>query len=242
MNRLEDIIYPHQAAEIVPPDILRMNIKRIIILPRPDGVDDYQELVSADFQVPRGQHRVVCGAARACGGDCQPRQRAGFITHAIDPDTGKVDMQHYLEPQGALMAEITGEAHTDAVLEIEISKVKAEVRGGIASWDDRKEPVASTMARALTPIPGLAKGWVYAASVDMKLWDPTGKLLWRKRRGFATLGEESGLSGKYRERPLKEVYGNSAFMQQWLVDMLSQLAPPVHGVEPNSQPAQSPRL
>jgi hypothetical protein len=70
----------------------------------------------------------------------------------------------------------------------------------------------------------------------MNLWSQSGKLLWKKRRGFAVLAVQSGMAGKYRERPLKEVYDNSDAMQRWLIDTLSQLAPPVHGTLPTSAP------
>jgi hypothetical protein len=231
VNQLEDIVYPQRAAEIVPPDALRLNIKRLIILPRPNGVDDYQQLVDA----------ISKYLADNAGWYVAPPDLAIEIAShtngptssldAVDTDSGKVDMQRYLAPQRELMTAITAQSHTDAVLEIDIVKVKAEVRSGYASWDDMKENVMSRTVRALTPLPGLGKGWVYAVSADMKLWDPNGKLLWRKRRGFAALGVQSGLSGKYRERPLKEVYANSSAMQNWMVDTLSQLAPPVHGTE-----------
>jgi hypothetical protein len=37
------------------------------------------------------------------------------------------------------------------------------------------------------------------------------------------------MGGKYRERPLKEVYDDNAAMQRWLLGTLSQLAPPTKG-------------
>jgi hypothetical protein len=76
----------------------------------------------------------------------------------------------------------------------------------------------------------LDKGWVFAVTADMNLWSQSGKLLWKKRRGFAVLAVQSGMGGKYRERPLKEVYDDNAAMQRWLIDTLGQLAPPVKGV------------
>ena len=47
VNLLEDIVYPTKAAEFVPPDLIRDQIRRIIILPRPEGVDDSPGLVKA---------------------------------------------------------------------------------------------------------------------------------------------------------------------------------------------------
>ena len=114
------------------------------------------------------------------------------------------------------MMTIADQTHSDAVLEVRIVKVKATVRSGIASWDDMTEPVCPGKPAASTPWEGLGKGWVYAATADMNLWSQTGKLLWKKRRGFAALGVQSGIELKYHERPLSEVYDDSGEMQRWL--------------------------
>ena len=161
---------------------------------------------------------------------------------AIDPNTGEVDMQRYLESQRSLMTTIAEETRSDAVLEVSVIKVKAKVRASIASWDDMTEPVASRKSRALSPLAGLGgNGWVYAATADMNLWSQNGKLLWKKRRGFAVLGVQSGMGSKYRERPLTEVYVDSGAMERWLEGTLSQLAPPLKGT-PAGTPQTSPEL
>jgi hypothetical protein len=82
---------------------------------------------------------------------------------------------------------------------------------------------------------------VYAATADMNLWSHTCKLLWKKGRGFAVLGVQSGMGSKYRERPLMEVYQGSDAMQRWLEGTLDQLAPPVK-VTPVGPPQVSPEL
>ena len=157
---------------------------------------------------------------------------------AIDPNTGEVDMQRYLQPQRSLMTTIAEETRSDAVLEVSVIKVKAKVRASVASWDDMTEAVASRKSRVLSPLAGLGgNGWVYAATAEMNLWSQTGKLLWKKRRGFAVLGMQSGMGSKYRARPLTEVYVDSGAMQRWLEGTLGQLAPPL-----KETPAGTPRL
>ena len=161
---------------------------------------------------------------------------------AIDPNTGEVDMQRYLASQRSLVMTIAADTRSNAVLEVRVIKVKADVRASVASWDDMTEPVASRKSRAFSPIGGLeGKGWVYAATAEMNLWSPTGKLLWKKRRGFAVLGVKSGMGSKYRERPLTEVYQNNDAVERWLEGTLGQLAPPVKAA-PTGPSQLSPEL
>jgi hypothetical protein len=227
VNHLEDIVYPHNGTFIAR-DLIQENIKRIIILPRVEDVDDSQGLINAIstyladnagwFVAPPELALEIASRAKASASPLD----------AINPDTGDVNMQGYLEPQRSLMTTITQASRTDAVLEVQVVKVKANVRGSVASWDDMTEPVASRKSRTLSPFGAMeSKGWVDAATADMSLWSHTGKLLWKKRRGFAVLALQSGITAKYRPRPLTEVYANSDAMQRWLGDTLGQLAPPV---------------
>ena len=229
VNHLEDIVYP-KAGTFVPTDLMRENIKRIIILPRPEGVDNSQGLMLA----------ISKYLADNTGWFVAPPELAVEITSrtkvstspldAIDPNTGEVDMQRYLEPQRGVMTTIADETRSDAVLEVRVIKVKAKVHASVASWDDMTEAVASRKSHAFSPLGELSgNGWVYAATAEMNLWSKTGKLLWNKRRGFAVLGMQTGMGSKYRERPLTEVYEDSAAMQRWLERTLDQLAPPSKG-------------
>lgn len=237
MNYLEDIVYPNQGGTFVPKSQILENIKRIIILPRPEDVENTQGLISAIskyltdsagwFVAP--PELAVEVASRVKGPISAP--------DAIDSDTGQVDMQRYLEFQRAMMTAIAQQTRSDAVLEVRIVKVKASVRSGIASWDDMTEPVTSRKARTLTSWERVGDGWVYAVTAEMNLWSQTGTLLWKKRRGFAVLGMQSGIKLKYRERPLNEVYDDSAAMQRWLEETLGQLAPLIR-----QSPAESPRI
>jgi hypothetical protein len=239
---LEDIVYPTKGGTFVSTDLIRENTKRIIILPRAEGVENTQGLLSAISQY-LADNAGWFVAPPALALEIASRTQASTSSlDAIDSNTGEVDMQRYLEPQRALMTAIANETRSDAVLEVRIIKVKANVRASVASWDDMTEPVASRKSRAFSPFGGLGgKGWVYAATADMNLWSQTGKLLWKKRRGFAVLGVQSGMGSKYRERPLTEVYTDSDKMQRWLADTLGQLAPPLKGTPPGA-PQMSPEL
>ncbi|MGO8819318.1 MAG: hypothetical protein ACLQVG_32200 [Terriglobia bacterium] len=237
VNRLEDIVYP-PSGSFVPADSLRTTIKRIIILPQPEGVDDSEGLISAISTYLADNAGWFVAPPELALEIASRAKDAGSPLDAIDPNTGTVDMQRYLVAQGSLVTAIAQETRSDAVLEVRIIKVKAHVHSSIASWDDMTEPVASRKSRALSPLePLVGGGWVYAATADMSLWSQAGKLLWKKRRGFALLAVQTGIGGKYRARPLTEVYPDRVAMEWWLKGTLGQLAPPV-----NAPPAASPRV
>jgi hypothetical protein len=226
-NHLEDIIYAAKAGTFAPAQSIRNSIRRIIILPHSEGVENSQGLISAISQYLADNTGWFAAPPELAIEIASRIKGSNSPLDAIDPDTGQVDMQRYLEPQRRLMRAIAEETHSDAVLEIQMVKVKARVRSSIASWDDMTEPVASRKSRALSPLGALGgKGWVYAATADMSLWSESGKLLWKCRRGFAVLAVQSGMGVKYRERPLTEVYDDTGAMQRWLESTLGPLAPP----------------
>ncbi|MGA2988174.1 MAG: hypothetical protein ABSG32_30720 [Terriglobia bacterium] len=241
VNRLEDIVYP-QGGTFVPTDQLWANIKRIIIWPRPEDVDNSQGLISAISTYLADNARWFVAPPELALEIASRAKVSTSSLDAIDPNTGEVDMRRYLDPRRSLLSRMAEGTHSDAVLEVKVIKVKATVHGSVASWDDMTEPVASRTSRVFSPFGGLGgKGWVYAATAEMYLWSPAGKLLWKKRRGFAALGMKSGMGANYRERPLTEVYQNSDAMQRWLQTTLGQLAPPVN-VTPVTQLQLSPEL
>jgi len=227
VNHLEDIVYSKQGGTFVPRSQILENIKRVIILPRPEDVENTQGLISAISQYLTDNAGWFVAPPELAVEVATRVQGPVSSMDVIDSDTGQVDMRQYLEFQRALMTAIARQTHSDAVLEVKIVKVKATVRSGVAAWDDMTEPVASRKARTLTSWERLGKGWVYAVTADMNLWSQTGTLLWKKRRGFATLGVQSGIELKYRERPLNEVYGESGVMQHWLEETLNEIAPPI---------------
>lgn len=235
---LEDIEYP-QGGTSVHVEPVREDIKCIIILPRPEDVKNTEGLISSISKYLADNTGWFVAPPDLAVEIANRLQGSSSPLNAIDSNTGNVDMQRYLEPQRLLMTAIAKETRSDAVFEVRIIKVKADVRGFKASWDDMTEPVASGASRVLFPFGG--KGWVYAATADMNLWSQSGKLLWKERRGFAVLGFQSGMSSKYYERPLTDVYKNTAFMKRWLDSALGPLAPAVKGTSAGT-PQISPEL
>jgi len=227
VNHLEDIVYP-PSGSFVPADTLRTTIKSIIILPQPEGVDDSGGLISAISTYLADNAGWFVAPPELALEIASRTKGAGSPLDAVDPNTGDIDMQRYLAAQRSLVTALAEETRSDAVLEVRVTKVKAHVHSSIASWDDMTEPVASRKSRALSPLePLVGGGWVYAATADMSLWSRTGTLLWKKRRGFAILAVQTGISGKYRPRPLTEVYPDTVAMDWWLKGTFGQLVPPV---------------
>ncbi|MGA3168586.1 MAG: hypothetical protein ABSF14_20995 [Terriglobia bacterium] len=223
--RLEDIQYPNEGF-FLPADRIRENIKRIIILPRSEDVENTQGLFAAISRYLQDNAGWFVAPPELGEEIANRAENTPSSLDAIDPKTGQIDMQQFLEAQGSLVTRIAQETRVDAVLAIKVVKVKANVRGSVASWDGMTEAVASNKTRALSKLTiERGSGWVYAATVDMNLWGRSGKLLWKKRRGFAALGFQRGLGSKYRARPLTEVYEDPEVMETWLATTLGELAP-----------------
>jgi hypothetical protein len=227
---LQDIELPDENM-FLPADRIRENIKRIIILPKSQDVDNTQPLFAAISQYLQDNAGWYVAPAELGAEIASRTQTSSNPLDSIDPQTGQVDMQRFLDAQSSNATKVAEEARVDAVLEIKVDKVKATVRQQTASWDDMTEVVADKKTRALAKLTGIGafggKGWVYAATVEMNLWSRNGKILWQKRRGFAALGFQTGVGYKYRERPLTEVYANTEAMNNWLAATLGGLARPV---------------
>ena len=231
VNHLQDIVYPARVEPSVPGNTLGEDIKRIIILPEVEGVENADGLIGAISSYLADNAGWYVGPPELATEIANRSKAAGSPLDAIDPNTGAVDMQRYLLSQGSLVATIANQTHSDAVLEIKVLKVKANVHDSKATWDDMTQPVASFKLRALSPLEVVTgRGWVYAVTADLSLWNPSGKLLWRKRRGFATLAVQSGIGATYRQRPLTEVYAEKDTMATWLGQTLAQLAPAIRRI------------
>jgi hypothetical protein len=224
VNHLDWLEYPLENF-FVPAEQIRGQIKKIAVLPNSD-VPDSGELVN----------RIVAYLEKNLGWYVTPamlveeiRKRSGRMDSTldvIDPATGVFDMKQYLDSQHLLIGRLASETRANAVLEVTVEEVQAKFYNQVADWDGVTEPVASKATRyevRISPFP--INGDVPAATVEMKLWDSQGKLLWSNRRGFAVLYVRRGFGNNFRERPLTEVYQNQAAMDEWLADTLGSLAP-----------------
>jgi len=223
-NFLDWLQYPLENF-FVPADEIRRQIKKVIILPN-YGVPDSQELVERIGGYLENNLGWYV-APPLLGEEIRRRfGKQGSTLEHIDPTTGQFDANRYLQAQHALIEHLVTEARVDAVLEVNVERIQAKFTSQIAVWDGVTEPVANKatlMAGNLAPFS--INGEVPAATVEMKLLDAQGKLLWANRRGFAVLYLRTGVGNKFRERPLSEVYQNEAGVNEWLTAALGTIAP-----------------
>jgi hypothetical protein len=237
-NHLDWLEYPLENF-FVPAEKIRTQVKKVVVLPN-YAVPDSRELV--DRIAGYLESTLGWYVAPAMLGE-EIRRRSGQLTStldAINPATGQFDMERYLDSQRRLIERLVSETRVDAVLEVSVEEVQAKFWDQVADWDGVAEPVAGKMTRytaVLARIP--INGEVPAATVEMKLWDSHGKLLWSKRRGFAVLYLRTGAGNNFRERPLSEVYQNEAGVSEWLGATLGTLAPSKVAAEPVSPRAGS---
>jgi hypothetical protein len=211
-NYLDWLEYPLENF-FVPAEQIRRHIKKIVILPN-YGVPDSNGLVDRIAEYV-GSNLGWYVAPAMLAEEVRKRSRQTTSTlNAIDPASGDFDMKVYLDSQRRLIAR----------LEVTVEQVQAKFWKQIAVWDGIMEPVAgkaTRLAGQLMPIS--INGKVPAATVEMKLWDSNGKLLWSNRRGFAVLYVCTGVGNNFRERPLSEVYQNEAGVSDWLAAALGTL-------------------
>lgn len=238
VNRLDWLQYPLENF-FVSAERIRRQIKKVVLLPN-YGVPDSRELV--DRIAGYLENNLGWYVAPAMLAE-EIRRRSGQMTStldAIDPATGEFDVKRYLDSQRRLIERLASETRVNAVLGVTVEEVQAKFRNQVAEWDGVTEPVAGKVTRAAAKMQPIAvSGDVPAATVEMKLWDSHGNLLWSNRRGFAVLYFRSGLGNRFRERPLTEVYQNEAGMNEWLAATLGTLAPPKPTAAASPEAAES---
>jgi hypothetical protein len=223
---LEDIDLPKESLFLTEDDIRRA-VQHILILPTTKDVENSQGIIDAIAEYFRDTAGWSVAPAEQGAKIEKNIKSSESNLDAITPQSSQADQQRLMEAQGNMAAKIAAEARVDAVLEINVEKVKAQVKKGVAKWDDMTELISASKTRALGAVTGLGgNGWVYAATVNLNLWSRNGKLLWNRRRGFAALGYQVGVGFQYRARPLTEVYADQAAVQQWLAITLGRFAPP----------------
>jgi hypothetical protein len=156
-------------------------------------------------------------------------QRAGSILDATDAKTGSLDLSKYLNKSQSMMPSLAAQTRSDAVLEVEVVQVEAQVRRLVAAWDGVEQPVAGTATRTLAKFSVMPRrGKVSAATVELKLFDAKGKLLWRNRRGLAVLQVLAG-NNHLRDRPLPEFLNDTPAVQTWLSETFKSVGPVAYG-------------
>lgn len=221
---LRSLDYPAETL-FVPAVEIASRVHRIILLPNSQVAD-----ADALYDSVRDYLRTTLGwyvAPSYLGPEVRRRaQQSDSMLSAMDPRTGNFDMTAYLGKSQSVMANVASQTRSDAVLELNVIRVEAPVSRLEASWDDVDEPVAGTAARTLAKLSMFSRrGQVPAATVEFKLWDAKGKLLWRNRRGLALLEVMNGRGTQLEDRPLPVALSDTPRVQRWMDAVFKALKP-----------------
>ena len=221
VNKLDFLQYALENF-FVSPEVIRQTIRKAIILPHPQVPDSMGIIDEIGRYLATNLGWYIAPSFLAEG--LWKRSRQPSTLDAFDPATGQFDMSRYLKGQDALMADLASKARVDATLDITVEEVEAPCDQKKAEWDEVVEVIATKAARAMTILSKVhEEGTVPAATVVMKLYDKQGRIVWTRRRGFAVLAVQTGIGGKFRDRPLTEVYQNLVGVQAWLSQTFARL-------------------
>jgi hypothetical protein len=213
---------------------IRGRVRKAIILPR-SSVPNADALydTTAQFLESNLKWRF---APRAIAEDIlRPKTTTASAAEVVNPSNRQGDPVQLAKNQRELIPVIAREAKVNAVLEMSVEQMAADVKRSVAVWDGVEEPISAPkglLASAKSIVtPG--KETVPAATVVFQLWDSRGKLMWSNRRGFALLALREGK--EFRERSLTEVLGNTDNVQRWL-EMVFRSILPASGPSPTRSP------
>jgi hypothetical protein len=221
---LKSLDYPAEAL-FVPVGQISTRIHRVILLPSSqiDGADALYESVRGYLHDSFGWYVAPSYLGEAVK---KRAQQSDSMLAAMDPRTGNFDMAAYLGRSEGVIAKVASESRSDAVLELNVIQVEAPVARMEASWDGVDEAVAGTAVRTLAKFSMFShRGEVPAATVEMKLWDAKGNLLWRNRRGLALLEVLNGMGTHLEERPLPVALADTQRMQRWMQAAFGSIGP-----------------
>jgi len=211
---LKSLDFP-ATSSFVPVGNIQSNVHRVAVLsssevPDANGLfDSMREYLHTNF----GWYI----APQYLADEVRKRASRGRSTLDAMDASGKFDLSKYLGESQGVIPQVASGTRSDAVLEVNVSQVQAPVNRMIASWDGVDEPVSGATERTLAKFtPFSHKGEVPAATVELKLWDATGRLLWRNRRGLAVLEVVEGKSDHLRQRSLPEFLMNTQAVQAWM--------------------------
>jgi hypothetical protein len=153
----------------------------------------------------------------------------------VNPSNSQRDPVDPVKDVQELIPLIARETKVNAVLEISVEQVDAEVKRSEAAWDGVEEPISAPkglLASAKSAVTS-QKETAPAATVVFKLWDSRGKLMWSNRRGFALLALREGR--ELQERSLTEVVQNTDNMERWF-EMVFRSILPASSLSPTRSP------
>jgi hypothetical protein len=214
-NVLKSLDYPSTSL-FAPVGDIQSQVRRVVLMPSSEvpGADGLFENMRQYLHTALGWYV----APEYLADEVRKSAAHGSSTlDAMDPGSGNFDLSKYLGESQGIIPQMASQTRSDVVLEVNVSQVQAPVNRMVASWDGVEESVSGPATRTLAKFTLFShKGEVPAATVELKLWDAKGKLLWSNRRGLAVLEVLEGKSNHVRERPLPEFLMNTQAVQAWM--------------------------
>jgi hypothetical protein len=221
---LKSLDYPLEAL-FVPVGTIATRIHRVVLLPNsqiPDADGLYDE-VRDYLHDALGWYVAPSYLAEEVR---RRSQQSSSTLASMDPRTGNFDMNSYLNSSQSVVTKVASGTRSDAVLELNVIQVEAPVDRLEASWDGVEEPVAGAAFRTLAKVSVIPRhGQIPAATVELKLWDAKGNLLWRNRRGLTLLEVMNGKGTRMEDRPLSATIGDGERMRRWMEATFKSIAP-----------------
>jgi hypothetical protein len=223
---LKSLDYPAESL-FVPVGEIQRRVHRLILLPQSEvsDADGFYDVVREYLHTNFGWYIAPQYLAAEVS---RKAQAASSMMDATDPKTGSFDVNKYLNTSPGVIPTVAAQTRSDAVLQVDIVQVQAPVSRMIASWDGVDEPVSGRGMRTLAKFSMFSHhGEVAAATVELKLWDAKGKLLWRNRRGLALLQVLQG-TNRLRDRSLTEYLNDMQAVQAWLGETFKSVGPAMY--------------
>ena len=226
VNRLRWLQYPFENFFFSANEI-RLLVRKVVVLPASD-VPDAGGFFVAMAEYLRTTARWQVELREQAEGPGERAPRSGPPPKAIDPATGGVDVKPAAQINSDMIRKQAAEAHADAVLEVHVEEVQADYHEYKAAWDGMEQSIGTGTAKVLSRISVLpAVGQVGAATVDLKLRDARGGMLWSNRRGLAVLERQDRALTKFRALSLSEALEDTVRVQSWFTKVFASLLPGV---------------
>jgi hypothetical protein len=213
---------------------IRGRVRKAIILPN-SSVPNADALYDATTQFLESNLKWRFAPRARVAEIRQSKISTASTAEVVSAPNGQADPAQTVKDQLELIPLIARETKVNAVLEIIVEKVAADVRHSVAVWDGVEEPIGAPkgLLASAQSVVAPQKDTVPAATVVFKLWDSRGKLMWSNRQGFALLALREGK--ELRERSLAEVFQNNENVQRWLEMVFRSILP-----APSAYPPKKP--
>lgn len=202
---------------------IRSRVRRAVILAN-SNVPDIDPLYDATAEFLEANLRWRFASRGLAENIRQADSHTTSAAEVGNPSSGDGNPNRMGRDEAELIRLIAQQTKVNAVLEIDVEQVEANIKHSLAVWDGVEEPVSASTGLLVSAKPVIGqKDKIPAATVVFRLWDSRGKPVWTNRRGFALLALREGK--ELRERPLTQVFQNTDNVQAWLEMVFRSILP-----------------